>query len=137
MSLFGFSDLKKKFMDLLYDVSVGLVKDYQKTAVDIAKIEAATFYVKTVRAVRQQCFLMTLVIFGLLVYANALAIFQVALLLYAPWPVSGKIASAALIGVLGFIAPLIFILRFFSEKRWMQVTKADACVAAAVERNGS
>ena len=137
MSFFGFADLKKKFTDLLYDISVGLIKDYQKTAVDIAKIEAASFYVKAVRAVRQQCFFMMLVVFGLVFYANVMSVFQIAVLLYAPWPVSGKIAAAIFFGLLGFMIPLIFVLRFFSEERWMKITKADACVTSALERDGS
>lgn len=127
----------KKLTGLLYDISVGLVKDYQKTAVDIAKIEAASFYVKAIRAVRQQCLFMTLIIFGLVVYANIMVVLEVALLLYMPWPVWGRILAAAFAGSLGFLAPLAYILQFFSEERWMKITKADACVSSALERDGS
>ncbi len=137
MSFFKIVDLKKKFTDLLYDVSIGLVKEYQKTAVDIAKIEAASFYVKLVQAVRKQCFLAVLVVFGLIVYANVMGILQVALLLYAPWPVAGKAAASILLGLLGFTPPLYLVLKFFSEERWMKITKADACVSSALEKNGS
>lgn len=135
MDFFGFSDLKKKFTGLFYDVSVGLIKDYQKTAVDIAKIEAASFYVKAVRAVRQQCLLMTLVMFGIVVYANVMGILQIALLLYAPWPPAGKISASILMGLLGFIVPLAVILKFFSEERWMKITKAESCVSNALKRD--
>lgn len=137
MNFFKFADLKKRFTDILYDVSIGLVKDYQKTAVDIAKIEAASFYVKLVQAVRRQCFLTVLVIFGLIVYANVMGILQAALLLYAPWPVLWKVAASIALGLLSFTLPLCLVLRFFSEERWMKITKADACVSSALEKNGS
>ena len=137
MSFFKFADMKKRFTDLLYDVSIGLVKEYQKTAVDIAKIEAASFYVKLVQAVRRQCFLSVLVVFGLVVYANVMGILQVALLLYAPWPAVERIGASILLGLLGFLLPFYLILKFFSEERWMKITKADACVSSALEKNGS
>ena len=137
MSFLKFADLKNRFTDLLYNVSVGLVKEYQKTAVDIAKIEAASFYVKLVQTVRRQCFLAVLIVFGLVVYANVMGILQAVLLLYAPWPVAGKATASILLGLLGFTFPLYFILKFFSEERWMKITKADTCVSSALERDGS
>ena len=137
MSFFNFSELREKCTKLLYEVSIGLVKQYQKTAVDIAKIEAASFYVKMVRTVRRQCLFVVLVILGLFVYANVMGVLQVALLFYAPWPVAGKVAASIALGFLGFLTPLFLILKFFSEERWMRITKADVCVAGALNRNGS
>ncbi len=137
MSLFDFSEMKKKFSSLLYDVSIGLVKQYQKTAVDIAKIQAASFYIKLIRAVRQHTLFFALVFFGMIVYSNLMMVLEIAVLFYAPWPVAGKVLASIALGLLGFMAPLYFILRFFSEERWMKVTKAGEWVEDALKSNGS
>ena len=138
MTFFDFSRMQKKFTDFAYDISVGLFKQAKKTAVEFAKIRAASFYVKLVRVIRQQTLFFVLIFFGLIVYANVMGILQVAVLFYAPWPVPLKITASVTLGLLGFMAPLFFILRFFSEERWMKITKAEEWVDSALgDPNGS
>ncbi len=137
MNLFDFSEMKKKFSSLLYDVSIGLVKQYRKTAVDIAKIQAASFYIKLIRAVRQHTLFFTLVFFGMIVYSNLMMVLEIAVLFYAPWPPAGKVLASIVLALIGFMTPLFFILKFFSEERWMKMTKAGEWVDEALKANGS
>lgn len=132
------SGIFKRFGAIAYEVSVGLFKEYKKTTTELAKIELASYYVRAIKVVRQECMISTMIIFGAIIYANALGVIQVAILLYAPWSVPFRILWALVFGIVASAIPLFIALRFFSEERWMKVTKADEFIAKAMESsNGS
>ena len=132
--------LFKRFSGLAYDVTIGLIREYKKTTIDLAKIEFATMYVKAIKLIRRECMISTLIVFGVVIFANAMGVVQVAVLLYAPWSVPGRIAAALSLGIVTSILPLVIVLRLFSEKRWMEMTHADEITRKAVDgyqSNGS
>ena len=132
------SGIFKRFGAIAYDVSVGLFKEYKKTTTELAKIELASYYVRAIKIIRQECMISTMIIFGAIIYANALGVIQVAILLYAPWAVPYRILSALAFGITASAIPLFIALRFFSEERWMRVTRADEFIAKAMENvNGT
>lgn len=130
--------LFKKFTAVLYDVTVGLLQQYKRTTIDLAKIELATLYVKAIKIIRQEILIAILILFGVIIFANLLALIQMAILLYAPWGVPARIAAAATCTVVFALLPLAVILRFFSQSRWMAITKADEMLVKAMgtETNG-
>jgi hypothetical protein len=130
------SGIFKRFGAMAYDVSVGLFKEYKKTTTELAKIELASYYVRAIKVVRQECMISTMIIFGAIIYANALGVIQVAILLYAPWSVPYRIVSALGFGIIASAIPLFISLRFFSEERWLKVTKADEFIAKAMASSG-
>ena len=132
-------ELFKKFSGLFYDATVGVLKQYKRTTIDIARIELATFYVKVIRLIRQEVLTSTMIIFGVIVFANAMGVVQVAILLFAPWHMANRIIAALLLGIVCSLVPLAIVLRLFSEKRWMQMTKADQLIADIIgnSQNGS
>ena len=131
----------KKFSGVVYDVTVGLLQQYKRTTVGLARIELAALYVRAVKLIRQECLIFTLILCGLIIYANLFGVIQMAILLYAPWSIAGRIAAAMTFGILCSVAPFLVVLKFFSQKRWMQITKADELIERAMEagpgRNGT
>lgn len=131
------NDFVRKLGDVLYDVTIGLLKEYKRTTVDLAKIELATYYVKAVKLIRQECLISTLILFGVIIFANVMGIVQMAILLYAPWSIAARILLALSFTVVCSVVPLLIVLRLFSERRWMAITKADEFIARAVnDTNG-
>lgn len=127
----------QKLAGLLYDVTVGLVKQYKRTSIDLAKIEIASVYLKVVKAIRQECLTSVWVLFGTIVFINLLGVLEMALLLYAPWPLATRVLAALGLGIVGAFIPLLAVLRFFSEERWMHVTRADELLAKAIGKDKS
>lgn len=128
--------LFNRFGAIAYDVTVGLFKEYKRTTTELAKIELASYYVKAIKIIRQECMISTLIIFGAIIFANVLGVIEMAILLYAPWSAPYKILAALVFGVIGFSIPLVVALRFFSEERWLRVTKADEFIAKAMQNGG-
>jgi hypothetical protein len=127
----------KKFGTILYGATVGLLQQYKKTTLDLAKIEIAAYYVRAIKIIRQEVMISILIIFGVIIFANVLGVVQMAILLYAPWGVPLKITAALVFAVTCSLVPLAVVLRFFSEKRWMEITKADEIVAKAMDRSNT
>jgi hypothetical protein len=130
------SGIFRRFGAIAYDASVGLFKEYKKTTTELAKIELASYYVRAIKVVRQECMISTMSIFGVIIYANALGVIQVAILLYAPWTIPFRILAALAFGIIASAIPLFISLRLFSEERWLRVTKADEFIAKAMAAAG-
>lgn len=126
----------RKFGDVLYDVTVGLLRQYKRTTIDLAKIELASYYVRLVKIVRQECMISILIIFGVIIFTNAVGVVQMSIVLYAPWSVPARILAALAFGIVSAVVPLLIVLRFFSQRRWMEITKADEFMARAMESSG-
>ena len=80
----------KKFTDLLFDATVGLVREYQRKTVELAKITAATYYLQGIHTLRKHCISLCLVFFSALVLVVTLVVTPVALLMLAPWSIPVK-----------------------------------------------
>jgi hypothetical protein len=124
--------LVRKLGDMAYDVTVGLFKEYKRTSIDLARIEIATMYLKIVKFVRQECMITVLIVLGSIMFANIVGVFQMAILFYAPWGVGWRIAAALALGVIAICIPLVVSLKFFSQRRWMEITKADEMLNRAM-----
>lgn len=129
--------LVRTLRGLAYDITVGLVKEYKRTTLDLAKIEIATLYVKAIKLIRQECMISVMIVFGAIIFANVLGVLQTAILLFAPWNVGWRIVAALGLGLLAFCLPLAVVLQLFSQRRWMEITKADDLLARTVETAGA
>ncbi len=124
--------LIRKLGDMAYDVTVGLFKEYKRTSIDLARIEIATMYLKIVKFVRQECMITVLIVLGSIMFANIVGVLQMAILFYAPWGVGWRIAAALVLGIIAICIPLAVSLSFFSQRRWMEITKADEMLNRAM-----
>ena len=84
------------------------------------KIDAAIFYLHTIKSIRQMFLSATFLGIGVMFFANMVLLFQISILFYGPWQLHQRILSAAGVGVLFFLIPVFFLLRIFSQKKWMQ-----------------
>ena len=118
-------DILRKAGDLLWDSTIGLLKAYQDKTVELAKIEAVSFYVKGVQVVRKHLILLILVIFSLMMLAAGLLVVPIVLILCAPWTMAVKAAVVFVFGAIYLAVPGSVLFHVFSEKRWMQISMAD------------
>ena len=114
-----------KLTDLLYDATLGLLKQYQEKTIDLAKIHAATYLVKAVQIVRRQTLLFVLFVVCLFVLAAGIVILPLALVFLSPWNAGVKVFFVLFLGILDVAIPAAILSRVFSEKKWLEFTKAQ------------
>jgi len=108
-----------------------LAKNFQRVSLDMAKIEAATAYVKTVKNVRA----LVMAIIGLLAVVNLLVVglFSTAIGIVWILPITpfAKALSFLVFSALLFLVAMAVILVVISQKQWMRRSKADSFVREA------
>jgi protein-S-isoprenylcysteine O-methyltransferase Ste14 len=108
-----------------------IARNYEKVSIDMAKIEAASLYVKTVRDVRY----LVMGIIGLTVLLNMLVgsflLLNFAIVWYLPVSTATKALILLIASGLYFLATLIVVLVILSQKLWMKKSKADRMVENA------
>lgn len=122
-----------KWARLLYAATFGVLNRCGQDSVAIAKIRAAEYYLKLIKMLRNQTLAGVLTIVSAFAVTNLLTIVEVAILLYSPWSVAAKVASAVAVGALGFGITLAAIFRALSQERWMALTGADQIFVEAME----
>lgn len=125
-----------KWAQLLFDATAGVFSHYKKTSVDLAKIQVTRYYLEFVRVLRWQSITYLMAMGVVLLVGNLLIVLEVAILLYSPWSLAGKIAAAMALGLVGLGVTFLILSGMFSEKRWMQRTGADWMLANAL-KNGA
>ena len=115
----------KKFVDLFQDVTVNLLKQYQNSAVDLAKIEAASFYLKMVKVVREHFLIFAAMLFCLVLLAIAVIALPIAFVIVAPVAFKTKAMMLGILCLADIILPLAMLNRFLSEDTWMKISKTD------------
>jgi hypothetical protein len=120
---------------LLTFLVVGWLKSYQQNTVDLMKIEAASYYIKGVGKARK-AFVGHLLLSGVqfLLLAGFLLI-HAGLFLYLDWPIKDKALLALGLGAGYFIVALVAILRFCSQKKWMEFSGADEWVSKLTRKS--
>lgn len=114
-----------KLSDLVYDATLGLLKQYQEKTIGLAKIHAANTLVKAVRAVRRQSLLFVLLVLCLFVLAAGIVILPLALVFLSPWSAGLKAFLILLLGIFDIAIPAAVLSRVFSEKKWLKFTHAQ------------
>ena len=114
-----------KIKNFLYDVTVGFAKEYQARAINLAKIEAAAFYIKAVKTLRQHILALAAVLLSVTVLSVGIVVIPVTLVLCLSLSTQTKVLLLSLLGMFYICIPLAFINRFLSERAWMKMTKSD------------
>lgn len=118
----------KRFQDLFYDVTVGLAREYQRKTLELARITAASYYLQAVKLLRQAAITLFCVTLASVVFAVAVVVVPVVLVLMSPLSATAKWWTVAGLGVLDAAAALVYLSFLFSEDRWMKLTKAQEFV---------
>jgi Na+-driven multidrug efflux pump len=115
----------EKLADFFIDSTYGLFRQYQRKSAQMLKIRAAAGYVQAVKAFRQQCLYLALIIFCLVMLAGALIIAPWMLILIAPWNTQTKVIAALILEALYIGVPASVLFYFVSEKRWLKSSGAE------------
>ncbi len=110
---------------LIYEATIGLAREYQRKTLDLARITAATYYLKAVKSLRHVAVGIFLVTIASVVFAVALVVVPITLVLLAPWTPVQKSFAVALLGVADISVTVIYLMYLFSEENWMKVTKSQ------------
>ena len=116
------SRIWSKFTDLAYDATIGLAKQYQKKALELVKITAASCYVQGLKVLRKHLLLLFLLLFSVILLAVTVVVVPVAMVLAAPWTAGTKVISLAVLGVFYAGVILFYLQRLFSEEKWMKAS---------------
>ena len=118
-------DFLKKFKELLVDATIGLVKQTQEKTIGLVKIEAAACYIRVMRLLHRQVLVFALILFLVVTTAAGLVIGPLALLALAPLTREVKLVLVLLLVIVDIGVPLWILNHFFSEKKWMELTKSN------------
>jgi hypothetical protein len=111
-----------KFSDLAYNATLGFLKQYQQRALELVRINVATFYAHILKIARKHVLLFCLLVFGTMVSAVALVIVPVAIILLTSWSTAVKIVCLLLLGSVYVAGTAWIFLVLFSEDRWMKLS---------------
>ena len=128
-------DFLKKFKELLVDATIGLVNQYKAKTIDLVKIEAAVFYIRMMRLLHRQVLAFALILFLLATAAAGFVIGPLALVALAPLTREVKLMLVLLLVIVDIGVPLWMLNHFFSEKKWMELTKSNEMIDQ-VMKNG-
>ncbi len=118
----------RRIQGLLFDATIGLAREYQRKTLDLARITAATFYLRAVKGARKAAIVIFLVTLASVVFAVALVVIPVVLVLISPWTLGQKMTAVALLGILDIAAASFYLINLLSEENWMKVTKSQEFV---------
>lgn len=112
---------------------LGILKEYKNTSFDLAKIEAAIYYVQLVRAVRHICLSLCGVLVALCLVVTGVIMAHVFLISLAGDNTAGKSLILFLLAVFDLGIGLGVFYQLFSEKRWLKHSGTEDLVSKAAE----
>ncbi len=124
--------LLKKVGSLFFELALVIAKQLKERSLGLKKIELATHYIRTISSIHQIYRSTTLLGVGIILLANMVSICQISVILYAPWSLPERIFAAMGLGILIFCIPFYFLLRSFSQDRWMKTFKVGEVLAFAL-----
>lgn len=122
---FGFFDRLKS---LLYGSTIGLLKDYQNKTLELIRITAATYYLQGMKALREVAMLLAGVLFAVVVLSIAIVVTPIAVIMVSTLSAPIKACLILAVGLAVAGAALLALSNIFSEKRWLELTKANEMV---------
>jgi hypothetical protein len=121
-------------IDAISSILKGLVNSYLDSLLELAKIRAAVCYVNGLKVTRRLLMLWCRLAFCFALLAMGLGLIPIALCLYMPWTPQTKAFVAIAFALVYIIVPLIVILRAFSQKRWMRISRANDLVGSVLDK---
>lgn len=122
------------FRGLLFAVS-DFLTEWKDNSADLAKIEGAIYYIKTVKVVRRVLIAAFFLFEGFVMLFFAMTMIHLIVLLFLPLPQTWRLVSAILLTVIDIsVAGSIFYF-FFSQKKWLSFTKSSEMVENVMAHN--
>ena len=111
-----------KIWNLAYDSTIGLLKEYRRKTLELAKISLASFYLEVLRMTRKHVLLFCFLFFGTMVSAVAAVVVPVSMVLLTPWTSAIKIVCLLILGSLYIGGTAWIFLMLFSRENWMKIS---------------
>lgn len=124
----------ERLRGLVYDSTVGLLRQYQDKAIELLRIEAASFYVKLLQMLRRQVILLVTVVLCLLMIAIGVFALPLAVIYFLPVSPLAKAALVLIFGALYISIPLLSLRSMLSEKRWMQASGSEEFLSKVLNK---
>ena len=125
----------KKLTGSLLVAALGFSKRYQRKAVNLAKIQGVSYYLRGIRLFRRQCLIVLATLFSLILLTAGLVVLPFGLIHYSPWASDTKLIVTLSVAA-GYVVIAAGILwSFFSEARWMRFTKANELLSKVFKEN--
>jgi hypothetical protein len=119
---------------ILGEIIRRLIGSEIESSVALVKIEAAIVSLNILKGARRVTMVLCLLIISVVMLACGFLLIPVALLLFMPWGPETKTIVAASFGAAYIIIPVIAVLVFNSEKRWMKASGTDKLVKEALKQ---
>lgn len=117
----------------ILNAAFGILKEYKNTSFDLAKIEAAIYYVQLVKSVRHICLSMCGVLVALCLVITGVIMVHVFLISLAGESAVGKSIILFLLAVVDLGSGLGVFYQLFSEERWLKHSGTEDLVSKAAE----
>ena len=124
----------ERLRGLVYDSTVGLLRQYQDKAIELLRIEAASFYVKLLQMLRRQVILLVTIVLCLLMIAIGVFALPLAVIYFLPVSPLAKAALVLVFGALYISIPLLSLRSMLSEKRWMQASGSEEFLSKVLNK---
>lgn len=124
----------ERLRGLVYDSTVGLLRQYQDKAIELLRIEAASFYVKLLQMLRRQVILLVTIVLCLLMIAIGVFALPLAVIYFLPVSPLAKAALVLVFGAFYISIPLLSLRSMLSEKRWMQASGSEEFLSKVLNK---
>ena len=121
---------------ILSEIIRRLIGPEVESSVALVKIHAAIVSLNVIKGARRLTMIFCLLVLSIVMLACGFLLIPVALCLFMPWSPETKTIVAASIGAAYIIIPVIVVMVFSSEKRWMKASGADKLVKEALKEQG-
>ncbi|MBI3253016.1 MAG: hypothetical protein HYZ52_06905 [Candidatus Omnitrophica bacterium] len=129
-----FTEVVKRLGDLFIESTLGALKAYQEKTLDLAKLRAATIYIRAVKALREQCVAICILLVCLMVIGFSLVFVPLAFIVMLPLG-SGLKALAVLGWGLFCLAVAAGVSsRYLSEKKWLELSGSRGLLDKIVDK---
>jgi hypothetical protein len=118
---------------ILGEIVRRLIGSEIESSVALVKIEAAIVSLNILKGERRVTMVFCLLVVSVVMLACGFLLIPVALLLLMPWSPETKTIVAASFGAAYIIIPVIAVLVFSSEKRWMKASGAEKLMKEALK----
>jgi hypothetical protein len=119
--------MKTSLTEVVFGVT-RLFKQWKQTSIDLAKIEAAIYYVKGIQALRSLLMMVFILFSSLVMFLMGMIVIHYILLFLIPLSHQARVVTAILLGIMDLALPVYIFWNVFSEKRWMHLSKSDEIV---------
>ena len=118
-------NLLTRLRGLFFDATYGLFCDYRTKTLELARITAVSVYLNSIKELRKAAITLFAVAMASAVFAMALVVVPVAIVIVSPWEPTVKIVALLVLGLVDMVAGLVILFHLFSEERWMKITRSQ------------